>query len=78
MEQEALQIITSSIQEKFPDVGIRSIEVDEKTGKATFLMNPTPKSLAFLEHGGVVPRSFRGREYAATITRDFVQRQVLD
>jgi len=78
MEQEALQTITNSIQEKFPDVGIRSIEVDERTGKATFLLNPTPKSLAFLERGGVIPRVFRGKEQAAVITRDFVQRQVLD
>lgn len=78
MEQEALQTITDSIQQKFPDVGIRSIEVDERNGKATFLMNPTPKSLAFLERGGVVPRAYRGDERAATITRDFVQRQVLD
>ena len=78
MEQEQLTQITASIQDKFPDAGVRSIEVDEGTGKATFMLNPTPTSLAYLEQGGVVPKVYRGREQAATINRDYVQRQNLD
>lgn len=78
MDQESLQKITTSIQEKYPEVGVRSIEVDETTGKSTFYLNPTQKSLAFLESGGVTPKVYRGREHAATINRDFIQRQVLD
>jgi len=78
MDQTQLQKTTASIQEKFPEVGIKSIEVDENTGKATFMVAPTQKSLAFLEQGGVTPKIFRGREQAATITRDYVQRQNLD
>lgn len=78
MDQKQLQEATASIQEKYPDVGIKSIEVDESTGKATFMVAPTQRSLAFLEQGGVTPKIYRGRESAATITRDFVQRQNLD
>lgn len=79
MRKDTLNKVTSSLQEKFPDVGIRSVEVNDKTGQATFLLEPTKKSLAFLDanKGGVVPR-MSGREKAATITRDYVQRQNLD
>lgn len=78
MDNNQLQKVTASIQEKFPEVGVRSIEVDERSGKSTFLIEPTKKSLAFLEKGGVTPKIYRGRESAATITRDYVQRQNLD
>jgi hypothetical protein len=78
MDQQELQKATAELQQKFPDVGIKSIELDPNSGKATFMVAPTQKSLAFLERGGVVPRVFRGRETAATITRDYVQRQNLD
>jgi hypothetical protein len=43
-----------------------------------FYLQPTQKSLAFLEQGGVTPRVYRGKESAATITRDYVQRTNLD
>ena len=78
MNQDDLKKTTAEIQQKFPDIGIKSIEVDENTGKATFMIAPTQKSLAFLERGGVVPKVYRGRESAATITRDYVQRTNLD
>jgi hypothetical protein len=78
MNKETLDTVTSSLKEKYPDVGIRSIEIDESTGKATFMIEPTPKSLAFIDSrkgGGVTPRM---AERASTITRDFVQRTNLD
>jgi hypothetical protein len=78
MKKDTLNKITATLQEKYPDVGIRSIEVDDKSGSSTFYLEPTKKSLAFLEEGGVTPRVFRGRERAATITRDYVQRTNLD
>lgn len=77
MDQDSLNKVTASLKEKYPDVGIKSIDVDENTGQAVFLMEPTKKALAFLGEGkpGVVPRS---REKAATINRDYMQRSVLD
>lgn len=70
--------ITADLKEKYPDVGIRAVEVNEKTGQSVFYLQPNNKSLAFLERGGVVPRVYGGRERAATITRDYVQRTNLD
>lgn len=81
MEKNSIDKITSELQNKYPDVGIKSIEVDESTGKSTFYVEPTNKSLAFIDGkkgGGVVPRSLSNREHAATINRDYVQRSVLD
>lgn len=79
MKPEVLQKITDSIREKYPDVGIKSIEVNENTGQSTFYLDPTKKSLAFLDanKGGVTPRT-AGREKAASITRDYIQRTTLD
>ena len=65
--------------EKYPDVGIKAIEVNNDTGQTTFLLEPTKKSLAFIDFakgGGVVPRIYRDK--AAVISRDYVQRQNLD
>jgi hypothetical protein len=78
MKPETLNEVTATLQDKFPDVGIRSIEVNENTGQSTFFIEPTQKSLAFIgaDKGGVVPRM--AREKAATITRDYVQRTNLD
>jgi hypothetical protein len=78
MKKETLNDVTSTIRDKYPDVGIRSIEVNENTGQSTFFIEPTQKSLAFIDanKGGVVPRM--AREKAATITRDYVQRTNLD
>lgn len=68
--------ITQDLKEKYPDVGIKSIEVDESTGKATFYVEPTRKALAILEQGGVKPRVYR--DYGSVISRDYVQRTNLD
>lgn len=79
MEYSSIEQVTTTLQEKYPDIGIRSIEVDESTGKSTFFIEPTKKSLAFLDanKGGVVPRIY-SKERAASITRDYLQRTNLD
>jgi hypothetical protein len=76
MEPKRLEQITATLQKQFPDVGIRNIEVNERSGTSTFYLEPTKKSLAFLEKDAVVPRIFRER--GATITRDAVDRTTLD
>lgn len=79
MEQELLNKVTAELKTKFPDVGIQSIAVNEKTGQSTFYLEPTKKSLAFLDAksgGGVIPRTFKER--AAVITRDAIGRTNLD
>ena len=75
-----LNKITAELKEKYPDIGIQSIDVDEHTGKSTFYLAPTTKSLAFIDTkkgGGVTPRT-SNKERAATINRDYVQRTNLD
>ena len=76
MDDNTIKKVTATLRKEYPDVGIRNIEVNEKTGQSTFYLDPTKKSLAFLEQGAVVPRHFR--EKAATITRDAVDRTFLD
>lgn len=68
--------ITAELREKYPDAGIKSIEVDENTGKAVFFLNPTATNLAFLEKGGVVPKI--RTETSSVIQRDVINRSVLD
>lgn len=70
--------IASELKEKYPEVGIRSIEMNEKDGTSTFFLEPTKKSLAFLEEPGkaITPRIYRDK--AAVITRDAVDRTGLD
>jgi len=80
MKQDLLKKVTATLQNEYPDIGIRSIEVNEKTGQSTFFVEPTKKSLAFLDvngGGGVTPKLSK-RESAATITRDYIQRTNLD
>lgn len=78
MEQNQIQKITADLKEKYPDVGIRSVEIDEASGRSTFYLEPTPKTLAFLDKpgAGVIPKQYRER--AAVITRDAVSRNNLD
>jgi hypothetical protein len=76
MDQKKINKITADLQNKYPDVGIRAVSVDEKTGQSTFFLDPKPKTLAFLERGGVVPKAFK--EKAAVISRDTLDRTFLD
>jgi hypothetical protein len=76
MDQKKMTKLTSDLQTKYPEVGIKAISVDEKTGQSTFFLDPKPKTLAFLERGGIVPKGFR--ETAAVVTRDTLDRTFLD
>jgi len=67
MRKDTMQKVTAELKEKYPEIGLHAIEVDDKSGKATFYMEPTKKTLAHLPP-----------EKAATITRDPIDRQVLD
>jgi hypothetical protein len=80
MDQKKMTKITSDLQSKYPEVGIKAISVDEKTGQSTFFLDPKPKTLAFLEHGGVIPKGLSPgmREKAAVVTRDTMDRTFLD
>jgi hypothetical protein len=76
MEDKKITKITADLKKKYPDVGIRALEVDEKSGKSIFYLDPKPKTLAYLENGGVIPKVFK--EKAAVITRDTLDRTFLD
>jgi len=67
MRKGTLDKVTTELKDKYPDIGLKAIEVDDKSGKAMFYLEPTKKSLAFLP-----------REKASIITRDPVDRTVLD
>lgn len=67
MRKGTITKVTTELKEKYPDIGLKSIEVDDSTGKAMFYLQPTPKSLAFLK-----------QEKAAIVRRDVIDRAVLD
>ena len=72
--------LTKELQEKYPDAGIQTIEVDGNTGKSTFYLKPTQQNLAFLDPnkgGGITPR-IANQEKASTINRDYITRTALD
>jgi len=76
MDNKNLKKVTADLQKKYPEVGIKSITVDEKSGTSTFLLDPHPKTLAYLERGGIVPKVFK--EKASVISRDTLERSFLD
>lgn len=75
MKDTTLQKVTETLKSEYPEVGIRKIEVNGD-GSSSFYLDPTQKSLAFLDQGAVVPRQFR--EKAATVTRDAMDRTFTD
>lgn len=70
--------LTADLQTKYPNAGIKSIELDDSSGKATFMLTPTKQNLAFLDKPGqaIKPRVYNAS--GATINRDFMSRQTLD
>ena len=76
MDQNKINKVTADLQKKYPEVGIKAISVDEKSGQSTFFLDPKPRTLAFLEQGGVVPKEFKDK--AAVISRDTIDRTFLD
>jgi hypothetical protein len=78
MRKDTLNKVTSELKEKYPDIGINSIEVDDKTGKAVFHLQPK-KELAFLDKNkSIINTRMSNEEKAAIIRRDAVDRTVLD
>ena len=75
MREDTAKKITSDLQSRYPDIGIKSVSVDESSGTTTFLVEPTKKTLAFLDNP-LVPHTFK--EKASTLTRDSLSRSYLD
>jgi len=76
MKEDSVDKITAILQEKYPEVGLKKVEVNED-GTSSFYLNPTKRTLAFLDKGkAAIPHVFR--ETAATITRDALDRASLD
>lgn len=75
MKEDTAKKITSDLQARYPDIGIKSVSVDESSGTTTFLVEPTKKSLAFLGNP-LVSHTFK--EKASTLTRDSLSRSYLD
>lgn len=70
--------IKASLQDKFPDLDIKEVEIDKDSGKSTLYLginDKTEKSLAFLKPE-ILPRVYKTK--ASTITRDAISRGVLD
>ena len=82
MDAKSIKKVTADIKKKYPNAGIKSIEIDEEKGTSTFLMEPNnqnQKALAYLKPDeAVIPHISGGKEKAATITRDAVSRGFLD
>ncbi|MBV5346639.1 hypothetical protein JZU46_00180 [bacterium] len=75
MDKNTINKITSELKDRYPDAGIRSIEINESEGKSTFFLDPTKKSLAFLDNP-IIPHVYRAK--ASTITRDVMSRSYAD
>lgn len=80
MRKDTLTKVTASLKDKYPELGLERIDVDDKLGTASFYLQPTQKALAMLDGKGkispVMPRV--SRESAATVTRDAIDRTALD
>lgn len=77
MDSKQLQKVTANIQQQYPDIGIRKIEVDESNGKSTFFINPSNKVLATLPQDKAI--TIHGAaEAASTLRRDVIDRSILD
>jgi len=70
--------LTADLQAKYPNAGIESIEIDQASGKSTFMLTPNKQNLAFLEKPGLAIKPHVYSESSATINRDFMSRQTLD
>lgn len=75
MEKNTIDKITSELQNRYPELGLRSLEVNEATGSSTLYIDPSKKSLAFLDNP-IIPHVYRTK--ASTITRDSLSRSYLD
>ena len=70
--------ITAELKEKYPNAGIKSIEINESKGTSTFYLEPTQQNLAFLEKPGQAIKPHVYRAQASTLNRNFITRQDLE
>jgi len=79
MDRKVLDSIQAELNERYPELGIQSIDVEESTGQASFYLSPK-KQLAFLDTtSSVSPIKTRyNRTTADVITRSPVTRVGLD
>lgn len=78
MDAQKLTQLTADLKDKYPEVGIKSIEVDEMTGKSTFYLTPTSVALATLPPEKAIKLRGPITAAATTIRRDPISRSVLD
>jgi len=78
MEQRRLEKITADLKEKYPEAGIRKIEVDESSGKSTFFLRPSQKALATLPPELAMRLRMSESEKASVLRRDWLTRSDLD
>jgi hypothetical protein len=78
MDNDKLMSLTASLQDKYPEAGIRKIEVGEGNGRAVFYLNPNSVNLAVLGKEAVTPHIGGRTETASTIRRTAIDRSYLD
>jgi hypothetical protein len=76
MDSEKLTKITNELKEKFPDLGLQKIEIDESSGKSSFYVQPSQKTLASLPPEKAM--KLRGPSYGSVINRNVLDRSYLD
>lgn len=72
--------ITTMLKEKYPDIDLRSVEIDEVRGTSTLYVGNSPqmdKTVASLSSRGIVSPNMH-KSTASTIYRDALDRSVLD
>jgi hypothetical protein len=77
MDSKTLNKVTAELKDKYPEVGIQKIEVDEKVGTSTFFVSPTKKVLATLPPEKAI-NLHGAAEAASTLRRNVIDRSVLD
>ena len=76
MNEDTVNKITADLKKQYPEAGIRSIEVDETSGKSTFYLNPTKQALAFLDKDKAATPHIH-RSNASVMTKDILSRSLI-
>lgn len=77
-DQIDINKITADLKTKYPNAGIKSIEVNNDIGTSTLYLTPTKQNLAFLDRPGAAIKPHVYRDSASTISRDAITRGDLD
>ncbi len=70
--------LAEELRTKYPNAGIRSIEVDQSKGTSTFYLDPTDTNLAYLDKPGQAIKPRVASEYGSVINRSPITRSTLD